>query len=969
MIRHKKCFALLVLFLVLVSELAVFEFVPSVKAQEPQQRVFGNPSLPDWKNITVTVAGDGKSFTLDNADNLSWVFPNMGYAKDKYPSIYQNGVQIVKDELWMLQVYDGSWKDIGSSVNVFYEQVTSYNVRVVQSYISKNGDYNVTWNFYGGYRPKISFAADIKVAGTYRVDWRTYVYKDYAENMTNYVRFWNSGEEAVVFDYSDVYEAFGNITSVEGIDGWTKGKRFDLIFNVGSLPIGVFSLDPNFGYETIGASATYLAYSGAEYIQGTAFTCPENGTAQSITMALKRAAAGSDKVICGIYKASDKSFVGKTEEKTVSMTTSFQWFTFNFPDPKPSLTAGTSYILVARADYTSQIIYQAYDTGATSYYSTATYSTTFPDPWSPTTWSNVKISTYCTYTTGGAQEYSRSVTQTLPVSPIVTRTGNFQRSLTQIFQFLGAPTKTLTLVRQVTETGSLQATVARLQISMRTVPQAVSLILSTTWQLSVLRQPFQAVTLETLANRFATLPRTASQTVSVLVTSLRTLNLPRALSETVNIQAFSSTMRTFSRLQLQSISLIPSTIRTLSAQRQAFQSFSISSLTSRLASLARTQTQQFTLALNIIRTQTFARLVSATITSQASTIRWQQLLRQANIPFQIISTVIGEKAGFYERLITQTFLMLPSTARSIVGSRQAAQQFLLLTFTSRSAQPTRLITGSIETLADALRTIQTARIAPLNVILAFQGTRATQFTRVSPQSLIIETLADKLLYASRTVTSQFTILLSVTSQKTTFGILRSVDLSIIVHAIAQRTHVSMTRTANALFQAIISISRLHYPAGIPSYIISGPISTPNFEISIESFSFGMNTVANQLTTKTIIKFQPLDAFNGNVTLHYWISDYTGTTQLAYQNKTIFMQMTDRDPTLSTLTLNTPIFWTCITNDHLIWHLNAEYNGITTGEIRILFTPIPWLTQIKPFSIYFLIVAILLACYWIFFKSD
>jgi len=213
-------------------------------------------------------------------------------------------------------------------------------------------------------------------------------------------------------------------------------------------------------------------------------------------------------------------------------------------------------------------------------------------------------------------------------------------------------------------------------------------------------------------------------------------------------------------------------------------------------------------------------------------------------------------------------------------------------------------------------------------------------------------------------------LLSVTSQKTTFGILRSVDLSITVHAIAQRTHVSMTRTANALFQAITSVSRLVYPlALLPQGVPSGPISTPNFEITIETFSFDMNTFANQLATKTIVKFQPLDSFNGNITLHYWITDYAGTTRLAYQNKTIFMQITDRDPTLYTLTLNTPIFWTCITNDHLIWHLNAEYNGITTGEIRVLFTPIPWLTQLKPFWIYFLIVAILLICYWIFFKSD
>jgi hypothetical protein len=333
-----------------------------------------------------------------------------------------------------------------------------------------------------------------------------------------------------------------------------------------------------------------------------------------------------------------------------------------------------------------------------------------------------------------------------------------------------------------------------------------------------------------------------------------------------------------------------------------------------------------------------------------------------------MSTAIGEKAGFYERLTSQAFLLLPSATRTVAGSRQATQQFLLLAFTSRAAQPTRLIIESIETLATTLRTIQATRTAPLNVILTFQGIRTAQFTRVNLQSLTVNAVADRLLLASRTATSQFTILLSITSQKISFGILRSADLSIIVHMVAQRTHVGMARTANALFQAIVSVSRQVIPLS-EGYIPSGPISTPNFEITIETFSFDMNVFANQLATKTIVKFQPLDSFNGNITLHYWITDYAGTTRLAYQNKTIFMQITDRDPTLYTLTLNTPIFWTCITNDHLIWHLNAEYNDITTGEIRVLFTPIPWLTQIKPFTPYFLIILVIIIIYIIFFKLD
>jgi hypothetical protein len=85
--------------------------------------------------------------------------------------------------------------------------------------------------------------------------------------------------------------------------------------------------------------------------------------------------------------------------------------------------------------------------------------------------------------------------------------------------------------------------------------------------------------------------------------------------------------------------------------------------------------------------------------------------------------------------------------------------------------------------------------------------------------------------------------------------------------------------------------------------------------------------------------------------------------------TVQIHVTDHDPTFYTLTLDTPIFWTAVTNDHLIWHMNAQYNNITTGETRILFTLIPWLTTVKPFSPYALICLALMAIYIVFFKLD
>jgi len=296
---------------------------PTVKVQEPQQNVFGNPSLPSWKNITVTAAGDGKSLTLDNANNLTWTFP---YGAKKYDGIYQGGIQIVKDELWMLQYYDGSWKDVGSSVNLFYEQVAPYNVRVTQAYTSANGNYNITWDFYGGARPKITLVANITVAGSYKFDWRTYVYKDYCQNMTNYVKFWNAGEEAVVFDYSDVYEAFGNITSVEGVEDWVKGKRFDLIFNVGFLSVGEFRLDPTIGYEIKGATAVTID----NYIRGSKFWVFGEGMLGNITVYLYVRTYGRN-IKCAIYNSAF-NLLGSTA-LTYAAAGTGAWITCSFASP------------------------------------------------------------------------------------------------------------------------------------------------------------------------------------------------------------------------------------------------------------------------------------------------------------------------------------------------------------------------------------------------------------------------------------------------------------------------------------------------------------------------------------------------------------------------------------------------------------------------------------------------------------
>ena len=154
----------------------------------------------------------------------------------------------------------------------------------------------------------------------------------------------------------------------------------------------------NFGYEDIGG--TGWGYKSST-IRGTLFTCPENGTADSITVCLSSASDVSVKVKCGLYLHSDLSFKGATEEKTLDLTTTKTWFTFNYADPKPSVLEATDYIIAAfhasslvfiRVWYINSVADQ-------THYQNVAYNG-FPDPL-VVTHSAIQCSIYCTYTVAG----------------------------------------------------------------------------------------------------------------------------------------------------------------------------------------------------------------------------------------------------------------------------------------------------------------------------------------------------------------------------------------------------------------------------------------------------------------------------------------------------------------------------------------------------------------------------------------
>jgi hypothetical protein len=152
------------------------------------------------------------------------------------------------------------------------------------------------------------------------------------------------------------------------------------------------SVDPTFGYTTVGG--TEQAYVIAE-IRGSWFTCPESGTANSVTAYLAAPGGGSYGK-AGLYKKSDYSLVGQTPTQYVPQAA--QWNTFNFSSPQPSLSNIDYYIVFASAgaSLASRIsMYYDAETGKGAYSSWSIDG--LPDPWSPTV-EDKKYSIYCTYT-------------------------------------------------------------------------------------------------------------------------------------------------------------------------------------------------------------------------------------------------------------------------------------------------------------------------------------------------------------------------------------------------------------------------------------------------------------------------------------------------------------------------------------------------------------------------------------------
>lgn len=155
---------------------------------------------------------------------------------------------------------------------------------------------------------------------------------------------------------------------------------------------------PTFGYE---GDSTWRVTGGlGNRVTGSWFTCPESGTAQSITVRTGFIFVETTcKLKCALYKKSDNSLVGVTEEITLPDAGIQDWFTCDFVEPKPVLEA-IDYWLVAWGSVvggkSGAYFYAMTPEEGKGAYQSIAYNG-LPNPWNPII-DDRKLNIYCNYT-------------------------------------------------------------------------------------------------------------------------------------------------------------------------------------------------------------------------------------------------------------------------------------------------------------------------------------------------------------------------------------------------------------------------------------------------------------------------------------------------------------------------------------------------------------------------------------------
>ena len=223
---------------------------------------------------------------------------------------------------------------------------------------------------------------------------------------------WQVNLNYTVPNTDEVYNVFFNWSDMAGIPNiiFNKGvqdNHFWFRFRRDNIPAGHYEFDPTFGHSESGTQGA-IGISSYEYYRGIWATMgATDGTADSITVKFGTLDS-TESYQCALYQYIDYSsnycgnLIATTETKQILSNGDNYEFTFDFSEPKPSLTASTNYYLICRMTTTNSASNYIVAKSEAGYgvYKYFTVPTAFEnnDPWTTETASSYKVWVYCTYT-------------------------------------------------------------------------------------------------------------------------------------------------------------------------------------------------------------------------------------------------------------------------------------------------------------------------------------------------------------------------------------------------------------------------------------------------------------------------------------------------------------------------------------------------------------------------------------------
>jgi hypothetical protein len=230
-----------------------FGFVPTVKAEEPQQNVFFSvPLLP------IQFVETDAYIRL----NLSSIIIEFYKGTSGYNKIYsKNGSVLVYDDRIVLEYLSkapDTWKQRGTPLYIGYVKISDYHYEVTRHYTDYLGTtYDIIYTVKSASTIKITINLKSGKIDTYRVAW-------YPSGITK-LDWVKEGESLVFrdeidwigFDWNDVYQQFGNITSY-AVESVAQGRKANIYFGIGTVNAGqTIIIDPTVVFSTVSITSVH----------------------------------------------------------------------------------------------------------------------------------------------------------------------------------------------------------------------------------------------------------------------------------------------------------------------------------------------------------------------------------------------------------------------------------------------------------------------------------------------------------------------------------------------------------------------------------------------------------------------------------------------------------------------------------------------------------------------------------------